>query len=89
MIDHGDEQVEEQRRATHLHLMLQGAAALESVPAADDESEVMRTQLRVAGRGIGVGVAGGGEDGAALDAGLQTLLLEGETLEVGQSETVS
>lgn len=37
---------------------------------------------------MGVGEAGGGEDGAALDAGLEALFLEGEALEVGEGEAV-
>jgi len=37
---------------------------------------------------VGVGEAGGGEDGAALDAGLEALLFEGEALEVGEGEAV-
>lgn len=37
---------------------------------------------------VGVCVAGGGEDGAALDARLETLLLESEALELRQGVTV-
>lgn len=52
--------------------------------ATDDKREVVRAQLRVAGRRVHVGEAGGGEDGAAGDAGLEALLLKGEALEFGE-----
>jgi hypothetical protein len=68
-----DEQVEEQLRATGHHLHLHGAAALESSTAADDESKVVGSQLGVCVWGVGVGVAGRGEDCAALDAGFCSL----------------
>ena len=67
MIDQSDEEVEEQRRPAGLHLHLHGAAALEGVAAADDERKVVRAQLGVAGGRVGVGKAGGGEDGTALN----------------------
>ena len=76
MIHHRHEEVEEERRSACLHLHLHRAAALEGVAATDDESEVVCAELGVAGRCVGVGVAGGGEDGAALDARLEALLLE-------------
>jgi hypothetical protein len=72
MITHGDEKIEEQPPA-FFHLHLHGAASLESVPAPNDESEVMGSQLGVIIRRMGVGIPGGGEDGADLDAGLQAL----------------
>ena len=58
MIHHGNEQIEEQRRATSVHLHLHGAAAFERVAAADDESEVVSTKLRVRRRCVAIGVAG-------------------------------
>lgn len=67
MVHHGDEQIEEERRAALLHLHLHRAAALERVAAADDEGEVMCPQLGVGGRCVRVGVAGRREDGATLD----------------------
>lgn len=36
MVDHGDEEVEEEWRTSCFHLQLHGAAALECVAAADD-----------------------------------------------------
>jgi len=44
----------------------------------------MRSKLRVIGGGVCVSESSGGEDGAALDPGLETLLLEREALEVGE-----
>ena len=41
MVDHSHEEVEEERRATLLHLHLHRAASLESVAGADDEGEVV------------------------------------------------
>jgi hypothetical protein len=67
-----------------LHLHLHRAAALEGVAGADDEGEVVGSQLGVGGWGVGVSEASGGEDGAALDAGLEALFLEGKALEVGE-----
>lgn len=81
MINHRHEQIKEQRRAALLHLHLHGSTALESAAAADDEGEVVGSKFTVRGRRVGVGEAGGGEDSAALHAGLQTLLFEGEALE--------
>ena len=58
MIDHRDEEVEEQRRPALLHLHLHSPAALEGVAGADDESEVVGSQLGVGGGRVGVGVTG-------------------------------
>jgi hypothetical protein len=58
VIAHGDEEIEEQSPA-FFHLHLHGAAPLESVPAPDDESEVMSSQLGVIIWRMGVGIAGG------------------------------
>jgi hypothetical protein len=73
MIAQRDEQVEEQLRAAGHHLHLHGAAALEGPAAADDEREVVGSQLGVCVGCVGVGVAGGGENCAALDAGFCSL----------------
>lgn len=69
MIRHSHEQVEEQLAAI-LHLVLHGAAALECVPATDDQGEIVRPQLRVVVGCVVVGVAGAAEDCTTLDAGL-------------------
>ncbi len=82
MVDHRNKEVEEQRRSALLHLHLHSTAALESVAGADDECEIVCSQLGIGGWGVGVGEASRGQDGAALDAGLQALLLEGQALQV-------
>ena len=70
MVAQGDKQVKEELGAAVEHLELHGAAALESAAAADDEGEVVRSQLRVGVGGVGVSVAGRGQDRARLDARL-------------------
>jgi len=70
VVAQSDEQIKEQLRTAVEHLQLHGAAALESVAAADDEREIVRTQLRVRVGSVGVGISRGSEDGAALDARL-------------------
>lgn len=70
MVAEGDEEVEEELAASVVHLELHGAASLEGAAAADDEGEVVGAQLGVGVGGVGVGVAGGCENSAALDAGL-------------------
>jgi len=74
MIAQRDEEVKEQLRASGHHLHLHGAAALEGAAAADDEREVVGSELRVGVWCVGVGVASGGEDCAALDAGFYYML---------------
>jgi len=69
MITESDEQVEEELAAAVEHVHLHGAAALEGSAAADDEGEVVGTQLGVGIRSVCVGVAGGRKDDAALNAG--------------------
>lgn len=69
VVAESDEQVEEKLTAAIEHLHLHGAAALEGGAAADDEGEVVGTQLGVGVGRVCVGVAGGRENGAALYAG--------------------
>ena len=68
MVAEGDEEVKEELAASVVHLELHGAASLEGAAAADDEGEVVGAQLGVGIGGVGIGVAGGGENSAALDA---------------------
>lgn len=68
MVAEGDEQVKEQLRAAVEHLQLHGAAALEGAAAADDEGQVVSTQLGVAVGRVCVGIAGRRQDGAAGNA---------------------
>jgi hypothetical protein len=84
VVDHGNKQVEEEFTAV-FHFALHGAAALEGLAGADDESKVVRAELRVVVGRVGVGVTGGGEDGGALDARLQSLLPERKLLELVQA----
>lgn len=70
MINQRNKKIKKQRCPSLLHLHLHRAATFERIATADDEREVVGTQLGVAGGRVGVGEAGGGEDGAALHAGL-------------------
>ena len=45
MVTHSDEEVEEQSGAALLHLDLHSAALLEVVAAADDEREILSSEL--------------------------------------------
>lgn len=83
VIYHGNEQVEEQLTAV-FHLVLHRTAALESVARTDDERKVVRTELRVVVRCVGVGVTGRSQDGRALDARLQSLLAKSQLLQLLQ-----
>ena len=49
---------------------MHGATALKSVAASDNKGQIVSTQLGVGVGGVGVGVAGRSEDGAALDTRL-------------------
>lgn len=69
VVAEGDKKIEEQLAASVEHLGLHGAAALEGVAAADDESEEVRAELGVVVGGVCISVAGRQEDGVACDAG--------------------
>lgn len=84
MVHERDEQVEKEL-ASSFHLVLHGAAALERLPAADDEGEVVRAQVAVRVGRVGVGEARRRQNRAALDSGLETLFLEGQALELLQA----
>lgn len=81
VVDHGNEQVEEQLTAI-LHLVLHRAAALEGVARTDDEREVVSTELGVVVGCVGVGVTGRSEDCRALNARLQPLFAKSQLLEL-------
>lgn len=83
IIAHGNKEIKEQLSAL-FHLHLHGAAPFEGRPTADDQGEVVRPQLRVGVRGVSVRVTGAGEDGAALDTGLQALFTESQAFERGE-----
>lgn len=55
-------------RATLFHLHLHGSAPLERRPAPDDQSQVVRPQLRVTIRRVGVSISRTRENDAALNA---------------------
>lgn len=76
VVAHCNEEVEKEF-APLLHFHLHRAAPLEGGPAADDQGQIMGAELGVRVRCIGVCISRAGEDGAALDAGLQALLAEG------------
>ena len=73
------------QQTTGLHLHLHGPAPLERGPAADDQSEVMGPQLRVALGRIRIRIPRTRQDGAALNARLQTLLAQRQPLELVQA----
>lgn len=70
MITQGDEQVKEELCAAVEHLQLHRAASFERAAAANDESEVVCSQLGVGVRRVVVRIASRRQDGAALDARL-------------------
>ncbi len=71
--------------AAVLHLHLHGATSLERRPTPNDQRQVMRTELGIIVRGVGIRVPGACQDRAALDARLQALLAEGHPFELGQA----
>ena len=81
VVDHGDEEVEKELAAM-LHLILHRAAALESMASANDECQVVSAQLGVAVRSVGVCEARRRQDGRALYARLQALLLQRKLLQL-------
>jgi len=87
MVTHSDEEIEEHLSAA-LHLNLHRAAPLESTTAADDEGQIMSSKLGVGVRCMAVSPASRGENGGHGYAGLQTLLAEGETLELFKAVAV-
>ena len=68
MITKRNKQIKKQLGAPIPHLKLHRPAALKCAPRADDERKVVCPQLGVCVGGVGVGVPGRGEDGAALDS---------------------
>lgn len=69
MVAHGHENIKEELGATVVHLELHGATSLEGRPAADDQGKIVSTQFRVGIWRVGICVASGSQDGAALNAG--------------------
>jgi hypothetical protein len=75
--------------ASILHLHLHGAAALECLPAADNQSKVMSAKARVVVWSVLVGVPSTAQDDADLDSTLQPLLAQGQPLELLEAVTIS
>lgn len=69
MITQSNEEIKEQLTSSSLHLQLHSPATLECASTSDYESEVMSSELGVSVGRVGICVACGGEDGAALDSG--------------------
>lgn len=88
MVAHGDKQVEEELASALLHGGLHGSAALKCTAAADDEGKVVGAQARVRVGRVGVRVRRRAQDGADINAGLETLLPEGEELELVEAVPV-
>ena len=80
MVTHSNKQIEEQL-ATILHLGLHSTAAFKSRSAANDEGEIVSSKFRVIIGSMSVCPASRREDGGNLNAGLETLLAEGEAFE--------
>lgn len=74
-----DKQIEKQL-SPRFHLHLHSPAALERVPAADQQRKVVCAQPRVRVWSVGIRVPCRGQDRAALGSGLQALLLERKPL---------
>jgi hypothetical protein len=84
MVTHGDEKVEE-HLAAFLHLHLHSPAAFECAAAADDEGEVVSSQLLLVIRSSGVGPASRSQNHGDGNTGAKTLFAEGQTLEFLQA----
>lgn len=89
VVAQGDKEIEKELSSAVEHLKLHGSTALKGAAAANDESEVMGPEFRVRIGSVGVGVAGGCQDGAALDTRLQTLLPQSHLLELLQAKLLS
>jgi len=88
VVTHSDEQVEEQL-SPHLQFHLHGTTTLERFPATDDQSQVMSAQFAVTVRGVLIGIPSTAQNRSDLDSALQTLLAQGELLELFEAVTVS
>lgn len=85
MVAESDKEIKEQLRASVVHLELHGSAALEGTARADDEGEIVGSQLGVCVGSVGVGVSSRSEDGAALDTRLESLFAKCQLLQLIQS----
>lgn len=69
MVAQSHEKIKEQGCPTVEHLKLHGATALESATRANDQGEIVCTQLGISVWSVGISIASGSQDGAALDTG--------------------
>jgi hypothetical protein len=69
MVAQRHKEIKEELTASGVHLELHGPAPFECVSTADDESQVVSSELGVRVGRVGVGVASRREDRAALDSG--------------------
>ena len=81
MVTHSNKQIKE-HLPTMLHLRLHRATSLEGAAAANDESQVVGSELGVTVWGMSVGPASRRKDCGDLHARAKTLLAEGEAFEV-------
>lgn len=88
MVDHGHKEIEEQLAAL-FHFVLHCAAALECVSGSNYESKIVSSQLGVGVGSVGICESSRREYGRALNARLETLLLESKLLQLFQTVLVS
>ena len=79
MIHHCHKQIKK-HLAPQLHLILHCAAPLKRMPRPDNEREIVCPELGIVIRRVCVRIPSRAQDRAALDAGLETLFAERETL---------
>jgi hypothetical protein len=75
MVAECDEEIEEEGAASVEHLQLHRATTLEGAATADDEGEIVSSQLRVCLWSVGVCVSGRSQDRAGLNTGFCTCLV--------------
>lgn len=83
MITHSNKQIKKQP-PTPLHLHLHRPTPLKRPPRPNNQRQVMRPQLGLRIRRVGVRVPRAGQDRADLDPRVEALFAEGEALQCGQ-----
>jgi len=66
MIAQSDKEVEEELRASSMHLQLHRAASLECATTTDDQGKVVCPKFRITVRSVGICIAGRCKNRAAL-----------------------
>lgn len=77
MVTHGDKKVEKQI-PTLLHLHLHRATALKRRPTADDQRQIVRSQLGLSVGSVRVGIASTQQDRVALNTRVEALFTQRE-----------